>query len=69
MLALIMAVSSQCVIMGMLAVANIWSRVCFLSTSILPVDEPIKSFIPGTMCGSRLENWAILSLVAPKKKE
>lgn len=48
---------------------KIRSNESFLSTSIFPVDEPRKSFSPGTRLRSSLRISSILSFVPPKKKE
>ena len=65
MLPFIMPVSSQCAMTGTGAVENILSSASALSTSMLPVDEPMKSFIPGTRWMSSLPKVSAFVFVAP----
>ena len=68
MLRFMMSVSSQCAMMGSVALWKSAFSTSRLSTSMLPVLEPINSFMPGTRCGSMSQTVSMLSLVAPMKK-
>ena len=54
---------------GMPAEPKMRSKASRLSTSMLPVDEPMKSFMPGMRWASSRSKRATLAFVAPKKKE
>ncbi|MNV98403.1 hypothetical protein D3C71_1936530 [compost metagenome] len=51
-LASIIGVSSQCVMIGVGASRKIASSVSGLSTSMLPVDAPMNTLMPGAVLGS-----------------
>ena len=71
MFALMISVSSQCAMTTRLLFAADWKiliNALYLSTSILPVEEPMNSFIPGISLASMLSRISMLSLVAPGKK-
>ena len=77
-LALIMASSSQCTSTGFSLILKRRSREFLSSTSMLPVDEPMKTLTPGMslafspVAGSpsltRLQIWSALELLAPMWK-
>ena len=71
MFALMISVSSQCAMTTRLLFAADWKiliNALYLSTSILPVEEPMNSFIPGISFASMLSRTSMLSFVAPGKK-
>ena len=59
-------VSSQWVMIGVGASRKMPSRVTGSSTSMLPVEAPMNTLIPGADFGSRLRTAARLSLLAPR---
>ena len=60
------SMSSQCATIGMGLMLKISSREFLSSTSIFPVEEPIKTFTPHTVRGSKEVISLILFVVAPK---
>ena len=63
--------SSQCVITGSpkeAATRKVASKESRWSTSIFPVEAPMKSFIPGIVWMSNCPNNLLFVFVAPKKK-
>jgi hypothetical protein len=65
-LAVIVGVSSQCVMIGTGQSRKIASSVAGSSTSMLPVDAPMNTLTPGADFGSSARMSARLSLVAPR---
>ncbi|MCY1456725.1 hypothetical protein D9M71_739640 [compost metagenome] len=61
----IIGVSSQCVMIGVGAYLKIASSVSGLSTSMLPVEAPMNTLMPGEVFGSTTLMSARLSLLAP----
>ncbi len=66
MLASMVGVSSQCVMIGVGASRKMASRVSGLSTSMLPVEAPMNTLMPGAVFGSSARMASRLSLLAPR---